>query len=57
MHVSLYVRVSTTRQADNGLSVPDQLFQLNKWCKANGHLVVHEYAEAGVSATDDSMRN
>jgi len=53
MHVALYARVSTTRQADNDLSIPDQLRQLNEWCEANGHLVVHEYIEPGVSATDD----
>lgn len=53
MHVALYARVSTVRQADNDLSIPDQLRQLNDWCKANGHLVVHEYVEPGASATDD----
>ena len=53
MHVALYARVSTTRQADNDLSIPDQLRQLNEWCKANGHIVVHEYVEPGASATDD----
>lgn len=53
MHVALYARVSTTRQAENDLSIPDQLRQLNEWCKANGHLVVHEYVELGASATDD----
>ncbi len=53
MHVALYARVSTVRQADNDLSIPDQLRQLNEWCKANGHLVVHEYIEPGASATDD----
>ena len=53
MHVALYARVSTTRQADNDLSIPDQLRQLHEWCKANGHLVVHEYIELGASATDD----
>jgi len=53
MHVALYARVSTVRQADNDLSIPDQLRQLNEWCKTNGHLVVHEYVEPGASATDD----
>lgn len=53
MQVALYARVSTTRQADNDLSIPDQLRQLNEWSKANGHLVVHEYIEPGASATDD----
>ena len=53
MHVALYARVSTTRQAENNLSIPDQLRQLKEWAKANGHLVVREYVELGASATDD----
>jgi site-specific DNA recombinase len=53
MHVALYVRVSTTRQADNELSIPDQLRQLRAWCRDNGHLAVQEYVEPGASATDD----
>ena len=53
MYVALYARVSTTRQADNDLSIPDQLRQLKEWCKANGHIVVQEYIEPGASATDD----
>lgn len=53
MHVALYARVSTTRQAENDLSIPDQLRQLSEWCKANGHLVVREFVEPGASATDD----
>ncbi len=53
MHVALYARVSTTRQAENELSIPDQLRQLKEWCKTNGHIVVHEYVELGASATDD----
>ncbi len=53
MHVALYARVSTVRQADNDLSIPDQLRQLNDWAKANGHLVIKEYVEPGASATDD----
>lgn len=53
MHVALYARVSTTRQAENELSIPDQLRQMREWAKANGHLVVQEYVEPGASATDD----
>jgi site-specific DNA recombinase len=53
MHVALYARVSTTRQAENDLSIPDQLRQLHDWAKAHGHLVVQEYVEPGASATDD----
>ena len=53
MQLAIYARVSTTRQADNDLSIPDQLRQLQEWAKANGHLVVQEYIEPGASATDD----
>lgn len=53
MHVAIYARVSTTRQADNDLSIPDQLRQLNEWSLINGHAVVREYIEPGASATDD----
>lgn len=53
MRVALYARVSTSRQAENDLSIPDQLRQLKEWCKANGHIVTSEYVEPGASATDD----
>lgn len=53
MLVALYARVSTTRQADNDLSIPDQLRQLRAWCEANNHTVILEYIEPGASATDD----
>lgn len=53
MKVALYARVSTVRQAENELSIPDQLNQLRSWVDANGHLIVGEYVEAGASATDD----
>lgn len=53
MQVALYARVSTTRQAENDLSIPDQLRQLRDWAKTNGHIVVFEYIEPGASATDD----
>ncbi len=53
MNVALYARVSTTRQAENGLSIPDQLRQMRNWCERHGHVVVKEYVEPGASATDD----
>lgn len=53
MLVALYARVSTTRQAENDLSIPDQLRQLRLWCEANDHTAVLEYVEPGASATDD----
>ncbi len=53
MRVAIYARVSTVRQAENDLSIPDQLRQLRDWAKANGHIVVEEFVEPGASATDD----
>jgi len=53
MHVALYARVSTPRQFENALSVPDQLAQMRQWAERNGHVVVKEYIEPGASATDD----
>lgn len=53
MQVALYARVSTTRQAENDLSIPDQLRQMREWAKVNGHIVVQDYVEPGASATDD----
>jgi DNA invertase Pin-like site-specific DNA recombinase len=47
------MRVSTGRQAEHDLSIPDQRSQLKSWCRANGHDVVAEYVEAGASAGDD----
>jgi site-specific DNA recombinase len=47
------MRVSTGRQAEHDLSIPDQRGHLQSWCRANGHPVVAEYVEAGASAGDD----
>lgn len=53
MAVALYARVSTTRQADNDLSIPDQLRQLRNWCHRNEFVIAREYVELGASARDD----
>jgi len=53
MIVALYARVSTSKQADKDLSIPDQLSQMRAWCQAGGHTVGAEYVEPGASATDD----
>jgi len=50
---ALYLRVSTTRQAEKDLSIPDQRLQAEAHCKAKGWAVVAEYLEPGASATDD----
>jgi hypothetical protein len=53
MIVALYARVSTVKQAEKDLSIPDQLRQLREWCARQGHGVAVEYVESGASATDD----
>ena len=53
MAVALYARVSTTRQAENDLSIPDQLRQLKEYCKSHNLAIAAEYVEPGASATDD----
>jgi site-specific DNA recombinase len=53
MIAALYARVSTTRQAEKDLSIPDQLHQMRDWCEGQGISVALEYQELGASATDD----
>ncbi len=53
MIVALYARVSTTKQAEKDLSIPDQLQQMRAWCERQKHNIAVEYIEAGASATDD----
>src|ERR1700709_395306 len=50
---ALYLRVSTGRQAEHDLSIPDQRRQLQSYCTGKGISVVGEFVEAGASATDD----
>jgi hypothetical protein len=50
---ALYLRVSTHRQAEKDLSIPDQRRQLEAWCKQHAFDVVAEYVEPGATATDD----
>jgi site-specific DNA recombinase len=49
----LYVRVSTGRQAEQDLSIPDQSAQIRAWCQARGINLCASYIEPGASATDD----
>ena len=56
MNVAIYLRVSTVRQAENELSLPDQKAQLEAWCREHGHKIVAIYTDAGRSATDSGKR-
>ena len=50
MKVALYARVSTEEQAKHGLSIDTQLDNLRAWASAQGHTVVGEFVDPGVSA-------
>jgi Resolvase, N terminal domain len=50
--VAVYLRVSTGRQVEHELSIPDQRAQTQAWAAQRGWRVVGEYID-GTSATDD----
>jgi DNA invertase Pin-like site-specific DNA recombinase len=51
--VAVYARVSTTRQAENDISIPDQLAQARRYCAERGWVAVAEFVDPGASARDD----
>lgn len=51
---ALYLRVSTGRQAESDLSIPDQRRQALAFCAARGWEVAIEFVEAGASGMDDN---
>ena len=53
LRAALYLRVSTGRQAEHDLSIPDQRAQTIGWVAARGWPVIAEYVEPGASAMDD----
>jgi site-specific DNA recombinase len=53
LRATLYLRVSTARQAEHDVSIPDQRRQGEAYCTARGYQLVEAYVEAGASATND----
>lgn len=53
LRAALYLRVSTTRQAEHDVSIPDQKRQGEIYCQARGYQLVESYIESGASATSD----
>lgn len=53
IRAAIYVRVSTVRQAERDLSLPDQIAQCRAFCDARGWTVVEVFSEPGASALDD----
>lgn len=49
MRVALYARVSTEDQAKKGLSIDAQIAALRLWAESNGHEIVGEYIDPGIS--------
>ena len=49
MKVALYARVSTEDQAKYGISIDAQTAALRNWASANGHEIIGEYIDEGVS--------
>jgi len=50
----IYARVSTSKQADGDLSIPDQLRACTNYCQQHNLQVVGQYIDLGLSATDDN---
>ncbi len=53
LRAALYLRVSTARQAEHDVSIPDQRRQGEAYCLSRGYGLVETFIEAGASATND----
>ena len=54
LRAALYLRVSTARQAEHDVSIPDQRKQGEAYCATHGYELVETYVEPGASATNDN---
>src|SRR5262249_23945423 len=52
MRVAAYLRVSTSRQAEQELSIPDQRVQIEAYCRSKDWKLVNDFIEPGARATD-----
>jgi site-specific DNA recombinase len=53
LRAALYLRVSTARQAEHDVSIPDQKRQGEAYCQSRGYQLVETFVEPGASATND----
>jgi site-specific DNA recombinase len=53
LRAALYLRVSTARQAEHDVSIPDQKRQGEAYCHSRGYQLAETYVEPGASATND----
>ena len=52
LRAALYLRVSTARQAEHDISIPDHRRQGEAYCTARGYQLVETYVEPGSTATN-----
>ena len=53
LRAALYLRVSTARQAERDVSIPDQKRQGEAYCQSRGYQLAETYVEPGASAAND----
>ncbi|MDP3745618.1 MAG: recombinase family protein [Phenylobacterium sp.] len=53
LRAALYLRVSTARQAEHDVSIPDQKRQGEAYCQARSYELVETFVEAGASGIND----
>ena len=53
IRAAIYARVSTARQAERDLSLPDQIAQCRAYCERKGWEIADVFCERGASALDD----
>lgn len=46
---SIYARVSTVEQAEEGYSIDEQINVIRQWCEREGYVVYKEYVDRGIS--------
>ena len=52
MKIAAYLRVSTDKQAEEGLGLDVQREGIRKWAKANGHTIASWHADEGISGSN-----
>lgn len=57
MRVAIYIRVSTTRQAEEGFSLAAQQKVLEDYCKQHKYIIHKIYADKGISGKDVQHRD
>ena len=52
MKVAIYARVSTSEQANEGWSIPEQIDRLSKYCESQRWDIYDTYVDAGFTGTN-----